>query len=142
MWTMNVLRSASMSANSGPGYKKHPDHRISTSRTGERVQVTFNGEVIADTRDAIRLEESDYPAVYYVPRKDAKMESLTQTFHRTYCPFKGNASYFTLSSGGRTENNAVWSYETPYDEVSVIKDCLAFYPNKVDSITVTEAAKV
>jgi uncharacterized protein (DUF427 family) len=98
-----------MSTNSGPGYKKHPDHRIGTSRTGERVRVTFNGEVIADTRDAIRLEESDYPAVYYVPRQDTKMEHLTRTTHRTYCPFKGDASYFTLSSGGRTEENAVWS---------------------------------
>ena len=96
-----------MSANSGPGYKKHPDHRVSTNRTGERVRVKFNGEVVADTRDAIRLEESDYPAVYYVPRKDAKMERLTRTTHRTYCPFKGDASYFTLSSGGRTADNAI-----------------------------------
>ena len=129
-----------MSANSGPGYKKHPHHRIATNRTGEHVRVTFNGEVIADTRDAIRLEESDYPAVYYVPRKDAKVARLIPTTHRTYCPFKGNASYFTLSSHGRTADNAVWSYETPYDEVAVIKDCLAFYPNKVDSITVTDEA--
>jgi uncharacterized protein (DUF427 family) len=129
-----------MSANSGPGYRKHPDHRIATRRTGEHVRVTFNGEVIADTRDAIRLEESDYPAVYYVPRKDARMERLIPTTHRTYCPFKGHASYFTLSSRGRTVDNAVWSYETPYDEVGVIKDRLAFYPNKVDSITVTEEA--
>lgn len=127
-----------MSANRGPGYRKHPDHRISTRRTGERVRVTFNGELIADTCEAIRLEESDYPPVYYVPRNDAKMERLTRTTHRTYCPFKGDASYFTLSSGGRTENNAVWSYETPYDEVSVIKDCLAFYPDRVDSISVAE----
>ncbi|HJW52514.1 MAG TPA: DUF427 domain-containing protein [Burkholderiaceae bacterium] len=127
-----------MSVNSGPGYRKHPDHRIATTRSGEHVRVTFNGEVIADTRNAIRLEESDYPDVYYVPRKDANMERLIPTAHRTYCPFKGNASYFTLSSGGRTADNAVWSYETPYDEVGVIKDCLAFYPNKVDSITVTQ----
>ena len=129
-----------MSANSGPGYKKHPEHRVAANRTGEHVRVTFNGEVIADTRNAIRLEESDYPAVYYVPRKDANMERLIPTAHRTYCPFKGNASYFTLSSGGRTADNAVWSYETPYDEVGVIKECLAFYPDKVDSITVTEKA--
>ena len=128
-----------MNANSGPGYKKHPDHRITTKRAGGRVQVTFNGEVIADSKDAIQLNESDYPAVYYVPRKDVKMERLARTTHRTYCPFKGDASYFTLSSGGRTADNAVWTYETPFDEVSVIKDCLAFYPDKVDSITVTEA---
>lgn len=125
----------------GPGHSKHPDHRITTRRAGARVQVTFNGEVIADTHDAVRLDEAGYPAVYYVPRKDAKMERFTRTTHRTYCPFKGDASYFTLSAGGRSADNAVWSYETPYDEVSVIKDHLAFYPDKV-GITVTEESTV
>jgi uncharacterized protein (DUF427 family) len=100
--------------------------------------VTFDGEVVADTRAAIRLDEGDYPAVYYVPRNDVKTESLTRTTRRTHCPFKGDASYFTLESGRRTAENAVWSYETPYDEVAVIKEYLAFYPEKVDSIAVTE----
>jgi uncharacterized protein (DUF427 family) len=123
-----------MSANSGPGYSKHPDHRIDTSPASARVRITFNGEVIADTRDAIKLEESGYAPVFYVPRQDVKMEYLTRTGHRTHCPFKGDASYYTLSSGERTEQNAVWSYEQPYDEVSVIRERLAFYPNKVDRI--------
>ena len=127
-----------MSANSGPGYRKHPNHPVTTQQAGGRVRVTFDGEVIADTRAAIRLDESDYPAVYYVPRNDVKMESLTRTTHRTHCPFKGDASYFTLESRGRTAENAVWSYETPYDEVAVIKEYLAFYPDKVDSIAATE----
>jgi uncharacterized protein (DUF427 family) len=100
--------------------------------------VTFDGAVVADTSAAIRLDEGDYPAVYYVPRNDVKMESLTRTTHRTHCPFKGDASYFTLESRGRSAENAVWSYETPYDEVAVIKEFLAFYPEKVDSIAVTE----
>ena len=100
--------------------------------------MIFAGEVVADTRAAIRLDESDYPAVYYVPRNDVKMESLTRTTHLTHCPFKGDASYFTLESRGRTAENAVWSYETPYDEVAVIKEHLAFYPDKVDSIAATE----
>jgi uncharacterized protein (DUF427 family) len=123
-----------MSANSGPGYSKHPDHRVDTSPARVRVQITFNGEIIADTRDAIKLEESGYPPVFYVPRQDVKMEYLTHTEHRTHCPFKGDASYYSLSSNGRTERNAVWSYEQPYDEVSVIRDRLAFYPGKVDRI--------
>ena len=127
-----------MSANSGPGYRRHPNHRVTTQPAGGRVRVTFDGEVVADTSAAIRLDEGDYPAVYYVPRNDVKMESLTRTTHRTHCPFKGDASYFTLESRGRTAENAVWSYETPYDEVAVIKDFLAFYPEKVDSIAVTE----
>jgi uncharacterized protein (DUF427 family) len=120
-----------MKANSGPGYKKYPDHRITTNPAGVRVQVKLDGEVIADTRDAIRLEEGDYPAVYYFPRKDVKMERLVRSKHQTVCPFKGTASYYSLKNGAE---NAVWTYETPYDEVSVIKERLAFYPDKVDSI--------
>jgi len=125
-----------MSANSGPGYEKHPRYRIPTKPAGVRVQVTFNGVVIADTRDAIRMDEGSYPAVYYIPRKDVRMDRLVRTAHTTHCPYKGHASYFTLSSGGRIAENAIWSYETPYDEMSVIKELLAFYPEKVDSIVV------
>ena len=120
-----------MSTNSGPGWKKHPDHRITTNPAGVRVRVKLDGEVIADTRDAIRLEEGDYPAVYYFPRKDVKMDRLVRSKHQTVCPFKGTASYYSLANGAE---NAVWTYETPYDEVSVIKERLAFYPGKVDSI--------
>lgn len=123
-----------MSTNSGPGYKKNPEHRIATKPAGVRVRVTFNGEIVADSREAIRMDEGDYAAVYYLPRKDVKMERLMRTTHTTHCPFKGHASYYSLSSGGRTAQNAVWSYETPYDEMSVIKELLAFYPDKVDSI--------
>jgi len=120
-----------MSTNSGPGYKKYPDHRITTKPAGVRVRVKLDGEVIADTRDAIKLEEGDYPAVYYIPRKDVKMDRLIRSKHQTVCPFKGTASYYSLKNGAE---NAVWTYETPYDEVSVIKERLAFYPEKVDSI--------
>jgi uncharacterized protein (DUF427 family) len=115
--------------NPAPGYKKYPDHRIETKPAKERVRVTFNGEVIADTRDAIRMEEGSYPAVFYFPRKDVKMERLIRSSHRTHCPFKGDAAYFSLVNG---PENAVWSYELPYDEMSVIKERLAFYPDKVD----------
>ena len=124
-----------MSANSGPGYEKRPGYRILTKPVGVRVRVTFNGEVVADSREAVRMDEGVYAAVYYLPRKDVKMDRLERTTHTTYCPFKGHASYYTLSSGGRTAENAVWSYETPYEEMSVIQELLAFYPDKVDSIT-------
>ena len=124
-----------MTANSGPGYAQRPDHRITTRPAGMRVQVKFNGEVIADSANAIRMEEGTYSPVYYIPRKDVKMERFARTTHSTYCPFKGHASYYTLASGDRTAENAVWSYEQPYDEVSVIKEHVAFYPDKVDSIT-------
>ena len=121
-----------MSANSAPGFKKHPEHRIAIKPAAVRVRVTFRGEVIADTQNALRLEEGSYPAVYYIPRGDVKMERLARSSHRTYCPFKGEASYFSLAGGAE---NAVWSYEKPYDEMAPIKDLVAFYPDKVDSIS-------
>jgi uncharacterized protein (DUF427 family) len=127
-----------MTANSGPGYRKHPEHRITTQSAGVRVQVKFDGEIIADTEEALRMDEGSYPPVYYIPRKDVKMEWFVRTTHGTYCPFKGHASYYSLVSGRRTAENAVWSYEQPYDEVAGIKERLAFYPEKVDSITATD----
>lgn len=125
-----------MSANSAPGFEKYPEHRIETWPADGRVRVVFNGEVIADSRDAIRLDESKYAPVYYLPRNDVKMERLARTTHLSHCPFKGEASYYALSSGGETVADAAWSYEEPYDEMSVIKDRLAFYPDKVDSISI------
>jgi uncharacterized protein (DUF427 family) len=103
------------------------------SPAGVRVRVTFNGEVVADSREAIRLEEGAYPPVYYVPRKDVKMERLIRTSHTSHCPHKGDATYYSLANG-RTARNAVWSYEQPLVQVQAIKDHLAFYPDKVDSI--------
>jgi uncharacterized protein (DUF427 family) len=117
--------------NAAPGYKKHPDYRIGTRPAGVRVQVKFKGELIADSRDALVLEEGSYPPVFYFPRRDVKMERLARSTHQTYCPFKGQASYFSLAGG---PENAVWSYEQPYDEMSAIRELLAFYPDKVDSI--------
>ena len=120
--------------NPAPGYKKYPGHRIAAKQAAERVRVKFKGEVIADTKDSVALEEAMSgstvaPIVYYIPRKDVKMDRLVRTSHRTHCPFKGDASYFSLKDG---PENAVWSYEQPYDEMSVIEDRLAFYPDKVE----------
>ena len=116
---------------SAPGFKKHPEHRIALKPAAARVRVTFNGELVADTRNAIQLEEGSYPRVYYIPRGDVKMDRLARTSHHTYCPFKGEASYFSLKGG---PENAVWSYEKPYDEMAALRELLAFYPDKVDSI--------
>ena len=100
---------------------------------GVRVRVTFNSEVVADSRDAMRVEEADYPPVYYVPRKDVKMERLIRTSHVTHCPHKGDATYYSLCNG-RTARNAVWSYEQPLPQAAAIKEHVAFYPDKVDAI--------
>lgn len=123
-----------MSANPAPGFKQRPDHRIITKPAGVRVRVTFNGEAIADSSDAVELREAGYAPVYYLPRRDVRMDRLVRSSHQTYCPFKGTASYYSFKDGPA---NAVWSYEAPYDEMSAIKEHLAFYPAKVDSITAT-----
>jgi uncharacterized protein (DUF427 family) len=104
----------------------------------ERVRVTLNGTVIADSQNVIKVVETGHDSVYYFPREDARMDLLQRTSHRSHCPFKGDASYFSISGEPMAEN-AVWTYEEPYDEVSIIKDRLAFYPNKVESISVVDA---
>lgn len=124
----------SQSTDSGAaGFKGLPRSHILTKPAGVRVRVTFNGKVIADTRDALELKEGDYPIVYYFPRRDVRMKQLERTAHTTHCPYKGHAAYFSLADGPA---NAVWTYEQPYAGIPEIKDLLAFYPDKVDSITV------
>ena len=100
---------------------------------GKRVRVIFNHEVIAESSDALVMAEGKYPPVYYLPRKDVKMERLIRTSHTTHCPHKGDATYYSVSNG-RTVRNAVWSYEQPLSQVAAIKEHLAFYPDKVDAI--------
>ena len=107
------------------------DHPIAITPAKGRVVVRFAGEVIADTRHALELRESTYPAVLYIPRADAVMTHFARTQHSTHCPYKGDASYFDLGAGGKTAPNAVWSYETPYPAMAEIRDHLAFYPQHV-----------
>lgn len=114
-----------------------PDHPIEISRHEGRVRVVFAGRTIADTTRALTLKEARYPSVYYIPREDADMALLRRTAHATHCPYKGDASYFTIAADGRSAENAVWSYEAPFPAVAGIKDHLAFYPNRVDAIEAT-----
>jgi uncharacterized protein (DUF427 family) len=126
--------------NSGPGYAKHPEHKVVVEASRERVTVSFGGEVLADTTNALRLREASYAPVFYIPRSDVRMDRLERTSHKTHCPFKGDASYFTIDNHeGKRAENAVWTYETPFDEVMSIKEYVAFYPSKVDSIVETTA---
>ncbi|CAB3784131.1 DUF427 domain-containing protein [Pararobbsia alpina] len=111
-----------------------PDHPITIERNPARVVVSLAGRVIADTREALTLREAAYPAVQYIPRKDVEMSLLERTDHTTYCPFKGDCNYYSLPLGGGRSVNAVWTYEAPYTAVSAIKDYVAFYPDRVDSI--------
>jgi uncharacterized protein (DUF427 family) len=111
-----------------------PDHPITIAPTKGRVTVIVDGKRIADTREALTLEEAAYPPVQYVPRKDVDMTQLQRTSHRTYCPYKGECAYYSIPAGGERSVNAVWSYETPYPAVAAIREYLAFYPDRVDTI--------
>ena len=113
-----------------------PDHPISVERHSGRVVISVAGRVIADTREALTLSEAHYPAVEYIPRKDVDMTLLARSDRSTYCPYKGDASYFSIPAGGERSIDAVWTYETPYAAVAGIKDHLAFYPDRVDTIQI------
>ena len=111
-----------------------PDHPISIQRSLARVVVSVAGRVVADTRNALTLREATYPPVEYIPRKDVDFSQLERTDHATYCPYKGDCSYYSIPAGGEKSVNAVWTYEDPYPAVAQIKGYVAFYPDKVDEI--------
>jgi uncharacterized protein (DUF427 family) len=113
-----------------------PDHPITIEPARERVRVIVGGQTVADTTRALILKEAAYKPVFYIPRADARMALLTKTAHGTHCPYKGDASYYTVEAGGRTAENAAWSYESPYPAMREIAGYLAFYPNRVDAIEV------
>ncbi|MGH8296066.1 MAG: DUF427 domain-containing protein [Steroidobacteraceae bacterium] len=123
-----------------PGHQKWPEHKVRETPAGERVTVELDGQTLADSHNAIRVDEDGSPARYYFPRDDVRMEKLQRTDTTSQCPFKGTAHYFSLSmegggNGGKLED-AVWSYEEPFDEHQDLKDRLAFYDDKYRNIHV------
>ena len=94
-----------------------PDHPITITPAKERVRVSFNGKVVADSARALVLQESTYKPVFYIPREDAQMALTERTTNSTHCPYKGDASYYTIKVGDRSAENAIWSYETPFPEI-------------------------
>ncbi len=111
-----------------------PDHPITIEPNSGRVVVTLSGRVIAETSEALTLREASYPPVQYIPRRDVDMAALVRSATTTYCPYKGEAAYFSIPAGGERSLDAIWTYETPYDAVAEIKDHLAFYPDRIDAI--------
>lgn len=111
-----------------------PDHPITIEPNPNWIVVSVAGRTIADTRAAFTLREASYPPVLYVPREDVDMALLARTNHATYCPYKGDCSYYSIPAGGERSVNAVWTYENPFPAVSAIKEYLAFYPNRIDAI--------
>jgi uncharacterized protein (DUF427 family) len=114
-----------------------PDHPITIEPSRSHVIVTVALLEIANSRHALLLREASYPPVLYVPRKDADMTLLRRTEHVTYCPYKGECSYYSVPAGGAKANDAVWSYEEPYPAVAEISGYLAFYRDRIDAMRVT-----
>ncbi len=127
--------------NPAPGFAKNPEHRVELLSERRRVRVIFAGAVIAESRESLRVEESGCEPVHYLPEKDVRLDLLSASAHKTRCPYKGEASYWTIEiageGGGTRAENAVWAYPTPYDEVAGLAGHYAFYKSRVDSITVT-----
>jgi len=111
-----------------------PDHPITIERNPAHITVSVGGRVVADTRDALTLREASYPPVQYIPRKDVNMSLLEKTQHSTYCPYKGDASYYSIPAGGQKSVNAIWTYEAAFPAVAAINEYVAFYPDRVDKI--------
>jgi uncharacterized protein (DUF427 family) len=111
-----------------------PDHPITVLANPRRVIVAAGGRIIANSTNALTLQEADYPAVQYIPMADVDQSLLQRTESETYCPYKGDASYYSIAGAGETPTDAVWVYKAPYEAVAQIKDHAAFYPDRVDSI--------
>jgi uncharacterized protein (DUF427 family) len=117
-----------------------PDHPIGIEPNPARVTVTVAGTIIADTRAALTLREAAYPPIQYLPRADVDMSQLERSTHTSYCPYKGECSYYSIPAGGEASVNAVWSYEHPYPAVGRIEGYLAFYRDRVGALDISAAS--
>lgn len=119
-------------AGKSPGFAKRPDYRVDFIPSPRRVRVTFGGETIADSTRVMMARETGHTPVYYFPPDDVRMDLMTPTDHHTHCPYKGDASYWTIRAGGKAAENAMWAYPDPYDESEAMKDYCGFYWKRVD----------
>lgn len=119
-----------------PVLQPGPSHPITITPNHSRILVTVDGKVVADTRNALTLQESTYPPVQYIPLADVDQSLLERTGTQSYCPYKGDASYYSIPIGGEKSVDAVWEYREPREAVAAIKDHVAFYPDRVETIDV------
>ena len=114
-------------------FAANPGYRVDFEPCAKRIRVLFNGQTLADTTAVHLLRETKHVPVYYFPKTDVRLDLLRPSDHRTFCPFKGDASYWHVVDGDRTAENAVWSYQEPFEEVAPIKDYLAFIWGQMDA---------
>lgn len=124
--------SESQTGENGTRTSKHPDHKVEILSTPKRVRAVFGGEAVADSTSVLIVRETRHMPVYYFPVGDVRSDLLVPTDQRTHCPYKGEASYWTLAAGGREAENAVWSYLDPLPEVGGLAGHLAFYWGRMD----------
>lgn len=117
-------------------WPENPGYELTVEPFSGHVRVSFAGSVVAESDRAMVLREQGHGPVYYFPREDMRMDLLRRSQHRTHCPYKGHCSYYSIVVGDRVAENAVWSYEDPYPEMAKIAGLAAFYPDRIDSITV------
>lgn len=124
----------------GPGQESVWDYprppRV--ERSAKRVRIVFNGETIADTTNAYRVLETSHPPAYYIPQEDVKMAYLNRTSRRTFCEFKGAATYYTITVGDKQETNVAWSYDSPTPDFKPITGYIAVYPGRMDACYVDD----
>jgi uncharacterized protein (DUF427 family) len=117
-----------------PMQQSGSSHPITITPNPNRIRVVLGGFIVAETTKALTLKEANFPPVQYIPREDVQMDLLDRTDRTSHCPYKGDASYYTVTAGGLVRDNGVWTYEHPKAAVSAIAGHLAFYPDKVDAI--------
>ncbi|SMH41520.1 DUF427 domain-containing protein [Mesorhizobium australicum] len=117
--------------NPSPGFARNPAKSITVEPYPGPVTVSAGGKVIARTARALKLTETPYPPVLYIPFADIDFSALEKTTHASHCPYKGDASYWSVTPAGPRGDNAMWAYERPYDEMAAIRDHGAFYPDRV-----------
>ncbi|HER25478.1 MAG TPA: DUF427 domain-containing protein [Rhodospirillales bacterium] len=122
--------------NAAPGFATHEGYKFDITRSQKHIRVFAGDSCLAETTNALELSENTYSTVYYIPQSDVRMDLLKKTDHSSYCPFKGDASYWTLNVEGAHPEGIAWAYEIPFDESLQIKGHLAFYGDRVDEILI------